>query len=88
MDWDDSAERFTDPWAAGLLLDELELRCWVAMCLYYGDDFKEWPAGALSPGCRSCPERAPSSGSQQPLTVNSGQSPMPLTCISARRRAA
>jgi hypothetical protein len=34
----------TDPWAAGLLLDELELLWWVAMCLYYGDDFEDWPA--------------------------------------------
>ena len=43
MDWDDVAERFTDLWHAGTLLDELELGGWVAICLHYGDD-QDWPA--------------------------------------------
>jgi hypothetical protein len=43
-DWDEVAERFTDPWTAGVLLDELELGGRVAMCLYYGDGFGDWPA--------------------------------------------
>jgi hypothetical protein len=44
MNWDEVAERFTDPWTAGMLLDELGLGGWVAMCRYYGDDFGDWPA--------------------------------------------
>ena len=38
MAWDHVAERFTNPWPASLLLDELELGPLAAMCLYYGDD--------------------------------------------------
>jgi hypothetical protein len=34
MEWDEVAKRFTDPGPTGLLLDELKLGGWVAICPY------------------------------------------------------